>query len=101
MKNKYIAVILFCLQFVSNIKASDPQPQPLRISLSKDDKQFLQFTLLNQVWLRGNQSNEGTTVMGQPTNQYCGFGSAQNAISTFWGSCTKDLCLFSTGPEQF
>jgi len=101
MKNKYIAVILFCLQFVSNIKASDPQPQPLRISLSKDDKQFLQFTLLNQVWLRGNQSNEGTTVMGQTTTNTVDLGLRRTRFQLFGEVAPKTFVYFQLGQNNF
>lgn len=101
MKNKYIAAILFCLQFVSNIKASDPQPQPLRISLSKDDKQFLQFTLLNQVWLRGNQSNEGTTVMGQTTTNTVDLGLRRTRFQLFGEVAPKTFVYFQLGQNNF
>ena len=50
-----------------------PNPQPtsgdrpiLRLNLSGDGKQFIQVTFLNQLWLRYNASNPGTTVYGTP-----------------------------------
>ncbi|MFZ9732644.1 MAG: hypothetical protein ACO31C_02600 [Schleiferiaceae bacterium] len=38
--------------------------QNLRTNLNESGSEYLQFTWLNQVWLRANQSNPGTTVNG-------------------------------------
>lgn len=35
-----------------------------RLLLNADASHYVKFTLLNQVWLRYNQSNPGTTVGG-------------------------------------
>ena len=43
---------------------STPAKPVLRLNLSPDGKQFIQATFLNQVWLRYNESNPGTTVLG-------------------------------------
>ena len=44
-------------------KPADSKPV-LRLNLSDDGKQFIQATFLNQLWLRYNDSNPGTTVYG-------------------------------------
>ena len=41
-----------------------PAKPMLRLNLSPDGKRFIQATFLNQVWLRYNTSNPGTTVVG-------------------------------------
>ena len=42
-----------------------PAAKPvLRLNLSDDGKQFIQVTFLNQLWLRYNDSNPGTSVQG-------------------------------------
>ncbi len=51
------------------VVASATKPKPaarpmLRLNLSDDGKQFIQVTFLNQLWLRYNDSNPGTSVYG-------------------------------------
>lgn len=86
---------------VSFVTAGDPQPQPLRLSLSKDDKQFLQFTLLNQVWLRGNQSNPGTLVMGQAAANTLDLGLRRTRFQLFGEVAPKTFVYFQFGQNNF
>src|SRR5436189_6473069 len=46
-------------------KAAPKEDKPLKINLNEDGSHFFQVTFLNQVWIRENQSNTGTTVFGK------------------------------------
>lgn len=51
----------------TEITAVKPKPATkpsLRMNLSDDGRQFIQVTFLNQLWLRYNDSNPGTSVYG-------------------------------------
>src|SRR5258708_28387496 len=52
-----------------------PKPEPkkeieeLRLKLNDDGSHYIKATFLNQIWFRGNQSNPGTTALGNSTDQ--------------------------------
>ena len=66
---------IFCLFFLKrNVYAQPVEPtkavpkqelEELRLTLNDDGSHFIKATFLNQVWLRCNESNPGTTVLGQ------------------------------------
>ena len=59
---KYKSItILFFLSFVL-IKANGQDKKDIKYLINPEGTHYIQFTLLNQTWLRYNQSNAGTTV---------------------------------------
>jgi hypothetical protein len=57
-------------------KDETPVPAPpkkeleeLRLKLNEDGSHYIKATILNQVWLRYNESNPGTTVLGDATSE--------------------------------
>ena len=102
-KIKKIKIFTWALSLVyaGNIWAADPVPQPLRIPLSKDEKQYLQFTLLNQVWLRANESNTGTTVVGDLQKQTVDLGLRRTRFQLFGEIAPKTFVYFQFGQNNF
>lgn len=101
MKNKIIFIWALSLVYIGNIWAADPVPQPLRIPLSKDEKQYLQFTLLNQVWFRGNESNSGTTVLGDLQKNTVDLGLRRTRFQLFGEIAPKTFVYFQFGQNNF
>lgn len=54
---------------------STPKPEEgIRYKLNGSGTRYIQITFLNQVWLRRNQNNPGTTVEGLPQDISCDIG---------------------------
>lgn len=54
---------------------SNPKPvDEIRYKLNASGSRYIQVTFLNQVWLRRNQNNPGTTVQGLPQDVSCDIG---------------------------
>lgn len=101
MKKNHIFIWALSLIYTGNIWAADPIPQPLRIPLSKDEKQFLQFTILNQVWLRGNESNAGTTVLGELQKNTVDLGLRRTRFQLFGEVAPNTFVYFQFGQNNF
>ena len=43
-------------------------PDPFKFNLNPDGSQYLKFGFLNQVWLRYEQNNPGSQVLGEPVD---------------------------------
>ncbi len=87
MKNVFsLFVLLGC---VSNVFSQEKQPlssnkiEELRLNLSEDGSRYLKWTFLNQVWVRYNESNPGTTVLNKPASETFDFGLRRTRIQFF------------------
>ena len=49
--------------------ASSNKIEEMKLKLNEDGSHYLKWTFLNQVWLRYNDSNPGTTVLGEPATK--------------------------------
>ena len=49
-------------------------PDPFKWNLNGDGSQYLKFGFLNQVWLRYEDNNPGSTVMGKPVDDTTDIG---------------------------
>jgi hypothetical protein len=104
--------ITFCALAVSSAWAqqtvTEPSAQPkkteleeLRIKLNDDGSHYLKFTFLNQLWLRYNQSNPGTTVLGDPAKETFDIGLRRTRIQ-FYGQLTDHVAFyFQFGQNNF
>jgi len=101
MKKNKIFTWALSLVYAGSVFGADPVPQPLRIPLSKDEKQFLQFTLLNQVWLRANESNASTTVLGDLQKNTVDLGLRRTRFQLFGEIAPKTFVYFQFGQNNF
>lgn len=95
---KYIISILICM--VSGMYALYGQTTPpktieeLKLKLNEDGSHYLKWTFLNQVWLRYNESNPGTTVLGEPASQTFDIGLRRTRIQ-FFGQLTDHVFFYT------
>ena len=101
MKKNKIFTWALSLVYTGSVFGADPVPQPLRIPLSKDEKQYLQFTLLNQVWLRANESNASTTVLGDLQKNTVDIGLRRTRFQLFGEIAPKTFVYFQFGQNNF
>lgn len=57
-----ISTLLFFLIFSLSILAQNTKKDPLKVNLNEEGSHWVKFSFLNQVWVRFNESNPGTTV---------------------------------------
>jgi hypothetical protein len=81
----------------------EPQPAPPapnfflkdgKLPLNADASRYIKFTLLNQVWMRYNESNPGTTVGGYNVPNTYDIGIRRFRIQ-FYGQLTDRVFIYS------
>lgn len=77
------------------------QSKELRWNLSEDGKQYFKVTLLNQTWIRFNESNTGTTVVGESTKQTMDMGLRRTRIQMFGQIAPRTFMYFQFGQNNF
>jgi hypothetical protein len=107
---KYIihisAIVLICMSFVVNAQ-EQPKSEPkkeieeLRLKLNDDGSHYIKATFSNQVWLRYNQSNPGTTSLGDAKDQTFDIGLRRTRMQLY-GQLTDHVGFyFQFGQNNF
>lgn len=99
MRRRFCYLIAGLLSTTSYLHAQDSaEPKPpvdeLRLKLNDDGSHYLKFTFLNQVWLRYNDSNPGTTVMGERATNTFDIGLRRTRIQ-FYGQLTDHVFFYT------
>lgn len=96
MQNKYILlIVLFTAVVITpGLYAQNAPIEELRLKLNDDGSHYLKWTFLNQVWLRYNDSNPGTTVMGDPAANTFDIGLRRTRIQ-FYGQLTDHVFFYT------
>jgi hypothetical protein len=75
-----LLILMFCFT------AGHTQPKPieeLKLKLNEDGSLYLKFTFLNQVWVRYNDSNPGTTVLSEDAPHTFDIGLRRTRLQFF------------------
>lgn len=100
---KILTIILLaqCLSALAQEKkeeATTPPPkkeiEELRLKLNEDGSHYLKATFLNQVWFRYNESNAGTTVLGDPTSETFDIGLRRTRVQVY-GQLTDRVFFYA------
>jgi hypothetical protein len=95
MKNIIIVLMsLFMSPWVSGQNNNMGSPNPDK------SKPVLEFHALNQVWFRANQSNPGTTVLGETANQTVDLGLRRTRFQVFGEVAPKVFLYFQAGQNN-
>ena len=88
-------------QTTTTTSTAPSQPKPkantieeLKLKLNEDGSHYLKWTFSNQVWIRYNQSNPGTTVMGERANETFDIGLRRTRIQ-FYGQLTDHVFFYT------
>src|SRR4051794_38246688 len=114
MEARYYRIFLALLFFISSVgifaqsdstvkvvKQSVKEDKPLKFNLNDEGTHWFQVTLLNQTWLRYNQSNPGTTVMTQPKDNTFDIGLRRTRIQMFGQITDRAFLYFQFGQNNF
>lgn len=83
--------------FMIIIIFSSAQPkvtEEIKLSLDATGAHYLKWTFLNQTWLRWNQSNPGTTVLGENADHTFDIGLRRTRIQ-FFGQITDHVFFYT------
>ncbi len=107
MKNRFFIFLLLIFLGSAAWAQEQPKPEPkkeldeLRLKLNDDGSHFIKATFLNQVWLRGNESNPATTVLGENSPQTFDIGLRRTRMQLF-GQLTDHVGFyFQFGQNNF
>jgi hypothetical protein len=94
MKNNILKLF-----FLLTGSALSAQSQPntideMKLNLNEGGSHYIKATFLNQVWIRYNQSNAGTTVLGDAANETFDIGLRRTRIQ-FFGQLTDHVFFYS------
>ncbi len=82
MKNS-IPVLLFLMGIAVHSFGQTVAPKELKFALNESGTHYIKTTFLNQVWLRYNESNPGTTVLGESANQTVDIGLRRTRVQLY------------------
>lgn len=92
---KYLWLLLTTTVPVFAQKKEDPNTRnDLRYNLNESGSHYFKVTFLNQTWLRYNESNPGTTSLGDPAAQTFDIGLRRTRIQMF-GQITDRVFLYT------
>lgn len=75
--------------------------EELRLKLNDDGSHYLKATLLNQVWVKFNDNNPGTLILGEPADQSLDIGLRRTRFQ-FYGTLTDHVSFyFQVGQNNF
>jgi hypothetical protein len=98
MSKFLISILLWTATALCAIaQTTDPSPKPIeemRLKLNDDGSHYLKWTFLNQVWIRFNDSNPGTTVIGEPASNTFDIGLRRTRIQ-FFGQLTDHVFFYT------
>ncbi len=96
-------IVLACFCAVAFAQETTPKKEipELRLNLNDDGSHYIKATFLNQVWLRFNESNPGTTTLGDPKDQTFDIGLRRTRFQLF-GQLTDHVGFyFQFGQNNF
>jgi hypothetical protein len=90
---KKILVVLFLCASFSLYSQNAPQRE-MKFLLNEDGSHYLKWTFLNQVWVRFDDSNPNTTVLGEKAPQTFDIGLRRTRIQ-FFGQVTDHVFFYT------
>lgn len=97
MKNLCLLLVSFiCIQ-----QSLAQDNEALKFKLNESGSHYFQATLLNQVWVRANESNPGTTVEGNLASSTFDIGLRRTRMQLFGQITDRTFLYFQFGQNNF
>lgn len=100
---KKILSILLCSTMIvaTYAQSTPPQKEAMKFSLNENGSHYIQATILNQSWVRFNQSNPGTTVEGLAKDKTFDIGLRRTRMQLFGQLTDRVFFYFQFGQNNF
>ncbi len=79
---------------ISTAYSQTPNVSEMKWKLNESGSEYLKVTFLNQIWLRYDQSNPGTHVLGEPVDNTFDIGLRRTRIQ-FYGQLTDHVFFYT------
>jgi hypothetical protein len=90
---KYAFIVILLFVFMPGHTQTKPIEE-LKLKLNEDGSQYLKFTFLNQVWIRYNDSNPGTTVLSEDAPHTFDVGLRRTRLQ-FFGQLSDHVFFYT------
>lgn len=97
VRMKKLLPVLCWIVLAPVILKAQSQPNTIgemKLKLNEDGSHYLKWTFTNQVWFRFNESNPGTTVIGEPAGKTFDIGLRRTRIQ-FFGQVTDHVFFYT------
>lgn len=91
IRNCIITIFLVTLSLSLQAQTINPE---MKMRLNDDGSHYVKVTFLNQVWLRFNESNPGTLVLGESKDNTFDIGLRRTRLQ-FYGQLTDHVFFYS------
>jgi len=100
--NKILALVV-CLWSYNFAQAQEKPKElnELKLNLNENGSHYIKATFLNQVWLRYNESNPGTRVLGEPKNETFDIGLRRTRFQLYGQMTDRVFFYFQFGQNNF
>ena len=99
---KIFFISLWALYTVSCVaQTTEPEKNELKYNLNNSGSHFFKATFLNQTWVRYNQSNTGTTILGEATPQTFDIGLRRTRMQLFGQISDRAFVYIQMGLNNF
>jgi hypothetical protein len=100
--NRILAsLVLLCLYVVAQAQDKPKELNELKLNLNDSGSRYIKATFLNQVWLRYDQSNPGTRVLGEPKNETFDIGLRRTRFQLYGQMTDRVFIYFQFGQNNF
>ncbi len=102
-----VGIALLTLIGTTALSQEAPKAEPpkeideLRMKLNPDGSHYIKATFLNQVWLRYNDSNPGSTALGEPAGQTVDVGLRRTRLQLYGQLTDHVFFYFQFGQNNF
>jgi hypothetical protein len=100
MRN-FLLLLLLWYAFTAISQEKPKEIDELRLKLNEDGSHYIKATILNQVWLRYNDSNPGTTVLGDPTSETFDIGLRRTRLQLYGQLTDRMFFYLQFGQNNF
>ena len=95
MKKVLTILLLTASAAMAQVKPSDGNTRnDIRYNLNESGSNYVKFTFTNQTWLRWNENNPGTTVLGDPQSNTFDIGLRRTRVQLF-GQVTDRIFFYT------
>lgn len=101
MTKTFCSVVFLCLCLSAQAQEKSKEITELKLNLNEGGSHYLKATFLNQVWLRYNESNPGTMVLGQPASQTFDIGLRRTRFQLYGQLSDRVFVYFQFGQNNF
>jgi hypothetical protein len=103
---KFLIMLLLASLLFADVAGAQDSSKPtrlteLKLNLNQDGSNFLKATFLNQVWVRFNESNPGSTVLGNSKSNTMDIGLRRTRFQLYGQLSNHVFVYFQAGQNNF